>query len=333
MSIRNMLIALAAPLLMAGACAGNEVPDGTLKVVERQDGVVGIIAQYQTETDAVRIVTRRIVTEVAEAEGSRQATYIEVGAAASDFQVEVTLYDLRRGIRLGWSGDRPELDSGEASAAEKNAAFALFTEAVHALTASDLSIAAAEHRMFGDLLDGISTHPGFTDPIAPAVPYDESRGCGGVAFAPTYHAGRVYGSGYVECDDAGDYETEVCIYSRRLKGVWGSVREFINPFSFDNWRGWTGPIENPFNNDSRQDTEMAKRGCNKKDESHYDANQRIEMTSLDDRADVLCGGDPGGYDYETHVRMVSDEGGWFDLNGTNWEELGRPSRRVTFTCQ
>jgi hypothetical protein len=331
--MRNMLIALAVPPLLAGACAENGASDGTLLVAERPDGVVGIIAQYQTDADVVGIVTRRIVTEVTELDGSRQELYIPAGASATDFQVEVTLYDLRRNIRLSWNGARTEVATSGAPAAELNQALALFTDATVALAhSSDQPIADAERLMFADLAQGVSSHLAdpINDPIdspSPVEPYDESAGCGGIAMPPTFSGNKVLGTGWIQCADEGDIEAEICMYSRELKGWWGSTKEFLNPFSFEDW-SWHWPFENPLNNDDRQDTHMEKRGCATKAERHYAANEKIDLGPVD----VLCGSKLGaGYEYESRVRMVSDEGGWF-FDRTNWEDVGRPSQRIKHTC-
>jgi hypothetical protein len=289
-SKRKVLLSLAVPLLLAGACAHDEASDGTLQVLD-SDAISGLAAEYSVGPDLVRIATRRIVTEVAESDGNRTTRFIEVDGTASQFQVEVTLVDVNRDVQAIWRGDRPELQSrAGTSDADLQQSIALFTDALYSLAATDEPIAIEERDALTAFADGAS-QPGASDPIDSPTPEDSTEGCAGFAFPPTFSVTSVFGTGKITCLQGGKYKGAVCIINERHP-LW-----------------WNYPVESGCNESSEQEFQDPTAG----------GTVTLEMTSADDRADVWCGDLGADYTYQTKVKMVEGHNLWF---WQDWKDMG-----------
>jgi hypothetical protein len=287
MSMRRIVPTLAAPLLVAAACAQGDHSSGTLTFFEN-DALRGLAAEYHTGSDTVQLATRRIVTEVDVADGIRTEQYVAVDSAASEFTVEVRLRDLQRGVELTARGDQISLDSHDAAVADKDRAIALFSEALYALDAADQPIPSAERQMVVELADAAATHPGFTDPVL--EPYEDDQGCVGYADRPTFSATSVFATGRLECLKAGTYKASLCVKGEEHP-LW-----------------WNWPEE---------------MGCKETEKKDYDeptdGNIVIDIPSID----VWCGDLGKDYTYQGIVKAVKDFHTWKALwIGDDWHDVG-----------
>ena len=282
MSMRTIVVALAAPLVLAAACAQDGGSEGTLTVVE-SDAAHGVVrAEYRAGSELVRIATRRIVIE-RDAGGTTR--FLPVDGAATRFQVEVRVEDMQRQISLTWRGGKVDLESRAASAIDKNQAIALFIDAMDALADSD-AVATSERRALTDLAGGAASHPGFDERLET---YDEAQGCIGTADKPTFSITSVYGTGTIECVEGGKYAASVCIRGQRTPTFFHSESEI---------------------------------GCNDTAEKKFEDPEgggtiTIELEGAD-KADVWCGELGKTYSYTTTVKMVNDEDWFFN----DWQDMG-----------
>jgi hypothetical protein len=297
--MRMMKQMLAAAVLLAPACA--EMDDATTSnelVVEIDGATAQVGALYRTGDESILITTRRIVTDVTEADGVRGEWYREVDASASAYEVEVTAIDTQRGIRLLARGDQVSLEDNGATAVDKGRAMALFGEAMLALGASDEAIPVAERRLIGQLGDTAATQPGFEDPVL--TPLADDQGCWGENETPTISGTALVAKSKAYCGNKGDRKFSLCIRARENRSWAGHAWNVL-------WHACLGPW---------CDTNYADQkelGCQETEKYHFDTpapgtTQFVEITF-----DRFCSPDGSfgkQYNYEPHLRSVEDFNSW-----------------------
>jgi hypothetical protein len=283
--IINVLVPLAAPMLLVNGCMQGDDPDSSVSVLS-DDPSAGIAAEYRTGSDVVRLATRRIDIQVSEADGTRTEQYVEVGPDATDFQVELTMLDVGRDIRLTARADQVWIDSDAASAADKDRAMALFGDALYAVDAA-IQLPTTERRLFLDLADAASTHPGFQQPVAES----DDQGCVGTNDPMTFATTTVNAHGVMECIKAGTYKASMCIRAQQHPTWW-------------NWQ-----------------TEL---GCHETAKGKYDEPADGGNIKIDVTADIWCGDLGKTYEYEPHLRAVQDFNSWKNFFiGDDWHTLAQ----------